>query len=445
MSRFSQWAGYALAATVTMALASSALSQSPAAPSSPKDASAPSGSKVEMSEASRQWLEFANELGKAGLRIHELADGARTKEQQGEVNQALTWALTAAVLAFSRMDPDYPEWIPILNSAMLGINNNHDNVYLITRIRGSGSYKIEGDRGRLKFLLLELSNGLPAVTPTTSHIGDYDLNEMKPEPDGRFEVLLSANRPAGFDGNWIALDPKAEDTFLALREVSYDWKKDRDANLSIQRIDRPINMPRRSAADTSERLSQIPKYVAGILTIFLRIQDQQGFLKEEPNRLWDGTKGFGNASAVNIPKQIYQMGEVRLKSDQALVLEGEIPRACDYWSIMLMDTAANTLDFMFHKSGINGANARIDPDGKLRMVISERDPGVQNWLDKGTYEVNGIRGRFLKCGNPVWVSKVVPIEGVMDALYPGTPRVSFDERQKELRERLQQVQHRRRW
>ena len=156
MSRFSQWAGYALAATVTMALASSALSQSPAAPSSPKDASAPSSSKVEMSEASRQWLEFANELGKAGLRILELADGARTKEQQGEVNQALTWALTAAVLAFSRMDPDYPEWIPILNSAMLGINNNHDNVYLITRIRGSGSYKIEGDRGRLKFMLIEL-------------------------------------------------------------------------------------------------------------------------------------------------------------------------------------------------------------------------------------------------------------------------------------------------
>jgi len=97
---------------------------------------------LEMSEASQHWLESANELGKAGLRINELADGARTQEQQGEVNLALMWALTAAVLAFSRMDPDYPEWIPILNSAMLGINNNHDNVYLITRIRGAKSARL---------------------------------------------------------------------------------------------------------------------------------------------------------------------------------------------------------------------------------------------------------------------------------------------------------------
>ena len=95
------------------------------------------GRRVGNVEASQHWLESANELGKAGLRIHELADGARTQEQQGEVNQALMWALTAAVLAFSRMDPDYPEWTRSSTAQCSASNNNDDNVYLITRIRGA--------------------------------------------------------------------------------------------------------------------------------------------------------------------------------------------------------------------------------------------------------------------------------------------------------------------
>lgn len=448
MGRCTQWGGGGLAAAAavtSLAAASPTLAQAPVAAARPGRAQAHAGSTAPMSEASRQWVDFANELGNAGMRIHELADGTRTPEQQGEVNQALIWALSSAVLSFSRMDPDYPDWIPILNSAMLGINNNNDNVYQFARIRGKGSYKIEGDRGKLKFLFLQLSNGMPGMTEKSSLIGNYDLNEMKLNSDGKLEVLLSPTRPNGYAGNWIALDPNADDTFVVLRHVSYDWKTDRDANLSIQRIDTPVAMPRRQASDTGQRLASMPKYVESIMRTFFRIQDDQGFMKGEANTFTDGTKGFGDASSTNLTQQRYYMGEARIRSDQALVLESEIPKSCEYWAVMLMDSAANTLDFMFHQSGLNGRSARVDPDGKVRIVISEKDPGVANWLDKGSYEVNGVRGRFYKCGAPVWTSRVTSIDGVAEALYPGTPKVSYDERQKQLRERIRQVQHRRRW
>ena len=114
-------------------------------------------------------------------------------------------------------------------------------------------------------------------------------------------------------------------------------------------------------------------------------------------------------------------------------------------SLMLMDSAMNPLDFMFRKAGLNGHEARVDPDGKVRMVISEQDPGVANWIDKSSYEVNGIRGRFLKCGSPEWTSQVVPIGEVRAALYPDTPTVTPAERQQELRERVVAIQRRRRW
>jgi hypothetical protein len=276
-------------------------------------------------------------------------------------------------------------------------------------------------------------------------IGLHDLNEMKAAPDGRFELLLSPTRPAGYTGNWVALDPAAKDTFMFMRYVAYDWKADRDPDFSIVRLDQPIALPRRSAAETSQRLAGIPGYVESILRDLFLVQQRQGFMQGGANTLRDGTKAFGNVNSVNVTQQAYEMGEARLTSGQALVLSAEIPKPCEYWSVMLMDSATNPLDYMFRKSGLNGHDARIDPDGKVRIVISEQDPGVGNWIDKSSYEVNGIRGRFYKCGNPTWSSQVVPIDEVRSALYPGTPSVTAAQRQQELRERVAEVQHRRRW
>jgi hypothetical protein len=40
-----------------------------------------------------------------------------------------------------------------------------------------------------------------------------------------------------------------------------------------------------------------------------------------------------------------------------------------------------SLDYIHHQTSLTADQARIDPDGMLRFVISERDPGVANWLE----------------------------------------------------------------
>jgi hypothetical protein len=40
-----------------------------------------------------------------------------------------------------------------------------------------------------------------------------------------------------------------------------------------------------------------------------------------------------------------------------------------------------SLDYINHQTSLTADQARIDPDGMLRFVISERDPGVTNWLE----------------------------------------------------------------
>ena len=38
-------------------------------------------------------------------------------------------------------------------------------------------------------------------------------------------------------------------------------------------------------------------------------------------------------------------------------------------------------DYVNHQTSLTVAQSRIEPDGLLRYVVSERNPGVANWLE----------------------------------------------------------------
>jgi hypothetical protein len=40
-----------------------------------------------------------------------------------------------------------------------------------------------------------------------------------------------------------------------------------------------------------------------------------------------------------------------------------------------------SMDFVHHQTSLTADQARHDPDGKIRFVVSERNPGVANWLE----------------------------------------------------------------
>jgi hypothetical protein len=40
-----------------------------------------------------------------------------------------------------------------------------------------------------------------------------------------------------------------------------------------------------------------------------------------------------------------------------------------------------SLDYINHQTSLTADQARTDPDGRMRFVISERNPGVANWLE----------------------------------------------------------------
>lgn len=50
-----------------------------------------------------------------------------------------------------------------------------------------------------------------------------------------------------------------------------------------------------------------------------------------------------------------------------------------------------SLDYINHQTSLNNTQAQADPDGKVRIVVSDQNPGVTNWV-----ETLGHRRGFLQ-------------------------------------------------
>ena len=84
-----------------------------------------------------------------------------------------------------------------------------------------------------------------------------------------------------------------------------------------------------------------------------------------------------------LASQFSSVGHFELGADQAMIVT--VPAAdkavAPYQGIQLGSMWYVSLDYINHQTSLTADQARTDPDGTLRFVISERDPGVANWLE----------------------------------------------------------------
>ena len=87
--------------------------------------------------------------------------------------------------------------------------------------------------------------------------------------------------------------------------------------------------------------------------------------------------------------QFSSAGHYDLGDDEAMIVTvpaagrqaGEPLGPAPYQGIQLGSMWYVSLDYISHQTSLTAGQARIDPDGRMRFVISERDPGVANWLE----------------------------------------------------------------
>lgn len=354
--------------------------------------------------------------------------GAATPEGD---NIAQMMALAQAQLLQQAADLVRPVWVPFLSKTIRSAGANADTTYGVALLEPGGSYRISGRRGTVVFADLLVGAGLLGVVERQQpNVGVVDFTDLDLGDDDTVELILSAERPAGYDGHWFRLDPTADHVWL--RQYFYDWETERPWSVTIERLDVAPTDPPKPALRDVEINGFVDRYVSMWQSHVAAMADR-GYV----NRL----ETVGLPDTTGMVAQSYFQGVYEIAEDEALLLEVRPPRRCRYWSVQLTDDRYISLDWMWRQTSLNGHQARLDPDGVFRAVISHRDPGVHNWLDAAGWTRGTILGRWNRAdANPVPSVKLVDFADLPGFLPADVPRITSDERRAQLRARAAAAQ-----
>lgn len=370
----------------------------------------------------------------------EMRDDPQVRQEVGRL--ALS-AIAAAAIDALASDPDYPVFIPQINNYMTIGQTNADTNSRSARITPGGAYRLRGLRGSMNHVRVAESGPMPKQTGDQINLGAprpvHDLNTLKVDADGSYDVILSPTRPARYDGDWWQLDPTSN--LLVVRMVSNDWNTEREPTFSIERLDIPAQRPRRTAGVLEKGLRAVPvsaNFIAPLLVDRPAALRAEGFI----NRL----KSVDFSMMGGLTGQFYFEGAYDLRDDEALIIETPVPERCTYHSMILTNDIYETIDWYNNHSSLNGSQAITDPDGILRIIVSARDPGVPNWLDTAGFPKGVVQGRWMECSNtPVPTVRKVALHAIRILLPKGTPGVTPEQRDKQVRDRRAMLQQRPLW
>jgi hypothetical protein len=392
------------------------------------------------SGSSPGWAEQIRALEPVGDRLLAAWGRASLSEADRQDMYKLAFsALANGYLCHANMDPARPLWAPCWNLAMNLLGPAPDYVYMTAEVDPKGVYRISGYRGTSCFI--EISQGrweiLGRHTPgsqTPPPTGDLD--DLKIGPDGYFSVILSAERPKGHAGDWWRLDPDV--VRLLMRKCAVDWRNEIDARVAIERLDEAQPM---TTQDFTRRFANMAEWVEQSIAFDINLARYY--------RKSHGTNVLTRSKLMDVSGlqgQVYYDGAYEIADDEALIVETALPAKVRYWSVLVADDRFSTVDWVNRQSSLNASQARLDPDGRFRAVISKRDPGVGNWLDKADNPWGIIQLRWNRASDaPDPQVTKVPLADVLRRLPPGTPVLTPEQRKAQLGVRREAAQFRRLW
>jgi hypothetical protein len=369
-------------------------------------------------------------------------DQQQDPQIQQEIGRLALSAVASCSIDALGGDPAHPVFLPQISQVLNVGQPNADTAYRVARVAADGVYRLRGIRGSLRLFVISQSPPSPFEPGFSAERAvrtTHDFATLTADADDRFDVILSADRPDGHDGDWWKLEPRTNK--LLMRMVSSDWAGERSPTISIERIDQPATRPRIAADVLEQRLRLLPAMIDFIGPMFVDHVEQ---LRQEG--YVNALKIFDVSKMGGLTGQFYYEGTYEIGDDEALLLEAKVPEKYRYWSLILTNDIYETTDWYNNQSSLNDAQAVVDADGVLRIVVSREDPGVPNWLDTAGHARGLIQGRWTECDEePIPSIRRLPIAALRDALPPGTPHVDLAQRDRDVRARRLALQHRPLW
>jgi hypothetical protein len=253
--------------------------------------------------------------------------------------------------------------------------DNPDALYLHSYLRDDAEYVITGRRGTTRDLSFQVLNGDYSPVEVPDSLAAFDDRELAIAADGSFELRFGPPRENA-PPNYFTLAPGS--AMLAVREVYSDWAAERRGTLRIQRADKIGQAPEPAdEALLAKRYAVAGKILLSRLRTFLAFPEWF-YLKEPVNTMTAPRRTPGGLAS-----QFSSAGHFDLAPGQAMIVTvpDAGPEVAPYQGIQLGSTWYVSLDYINHQTSLTADQARKDPDGKLRFVITQDDPGVANWLE----------------------------------------------------------------
>lgn len=389
----------------------------------------------------KSWSEYLELMQPAGA-LAEDPPGDDGEQAQADVYRQLAMNIAQGYFVYFQATAEHPDFMPFENSVFLA-QPNPDAVYYYTPVDGNGVYRVVGERGNAPVAGFAIGKVMIGMgDPPGPGFNNYDLDELELEEDGSFEVVFSTERPDGHDGNWRYLNPEAR--FMLVRQFSYEWGRERDVRVAIERLDAPPLKPRMTPEQIDHALQELfggyVERLARLCQNAVRRPADRGFVNKMSLVTFEDLGNSGDWPQAYF-ETVFDIGE-----DEALILETELPEQHHYWNVQVIDQLWNQVELVYRHSSLNGRQGHIDGDGRFRAVLSVRDPGVHNWLDTGGHLYGMLVGRWYRCSShPLPQLTRVRLSELRNHLPADTRFVDEAERANQLRERRIGAQLRRRW
>ena len=321
------------------------------------------------------------------LRDEDVADGERF----------LLHLLATGLHLKLEADPERPLFQRIVTPTRKILGDNPDAVYFEAAIRGDRSYRIRGNTAGAVYTSFTIETG--AIEGGYSAGVGGALNDTQFDVDGKgnYEIRLAPATPKAPERGVLHL-PKDARTVTTRHYFEEEHSVAADPGKRVPISIEPVEAPGPAAAPDDASIAasirRVIAYVQGNTIHQLPPSQRQlpDWVSTTPNRFnapaKPGEMGF---AAVD---NAYTMAPYVLREDQSLVIEGRWP-GCRFANVVLWNRFLQSYDYVHRRVSLNRRQTKVGEDGRFRIVVAHRDPGVPNWLDTAGRSSGSIYWRFL--------------------------------------------------
>lgn len=304
---------------------------------------------------------YSQPLADAIAEAEGLVRAAPFIESEADLLEGLQY-LAGCVAACTHVAFDYDRDHPFLHSGTgpftkMGLDNP-DTMYFGTRVQPGHEYVVTGRRGTTTDVSFQLLGGEYTDDNVPDSETAFDDRKLDIAADGTFEWRFTPAVPSQ----------------LVIREVYNDWSAQR-GTFAIARTDTAGTAP---APLTRELIEK--RYATAGKQLVQRVKTWLQFPKWFYDNLPVNTLTAPRLTPGGLATQYSSVGHYDMTPDQAMIITLPVSDA-PYLGFQLGSLWYISLDYINHQTSLNGTQAQADPDGKIRIVVSENNPEVTNWCE----------------------------------------------------------------